>query len=152
MREAREAAQGTLRQTCKTASMVLAAAAERQRAERGQTQPAEDRQFTLAPVQASPRNLGEICPNGQILAPASFSLLDRARPVFSFSALRKRENGGCNEPAIIMAESTPPVRASKSPPARRAVTLRPAPVGRTPPSPRRAPPLPWKGRSTPCPI
>ncbi len=25
----------------------------------------------------------------------SFSLLDRARPVFSFSALRKRENGGC---------------------------------------------------------
>ena len=60
MREAREAAQGTLRQTCKTASMVLAAAAERQRAERGQTQPAEDRQFTLAPVQASPRTLGEI--------------------------------------------------------------------------------------------
>ena len=25
----------------------------------------------------------------------SFSLLDRARPVFSFSARRKRENGGC---------------------------------------------------------
>nr|WP_326174724.1 hypothetical protein [uncultured Oscillibacter sp.] len=35
----------------------------------------------------------------------SFSLLDRARPVFSFSSGRKRENGGCNAPAIIMAES-----------------------------------------------
>ena len=37
----------------------------------------------------------------------SFSLLDRARPVFSFSSGRKRENGGCKEPAIFMAESSP---------------------------------------------
>ena len=35
----------------------------------------------------------------------SFSLLDRARPVFSFSSGRKRENGGCKGPAIFMAES-----------------------------------------------
>ena len=41
-------------------------------------------------------------------ATASFSLLDRARPVFSFSPLRKRENGGCIEPAIFMAEIHPP--------------------------------------------
>ena len=37
----------------------------------------------------------------------SFSLLDRARPVFSFSSGRKRENGGCKGPAIFMAESSP---------------------------------------------
>ena len=42
------------------------------------------------------------------LSPASFSLLDRARPVFSFSVPRKRENGGCIEPAIFMAEIHPP--------------------------------------------
>ena len=53
----------------------------------------------------------------------SFSLLDRARPVFSFSALRKRENGGCNEPAIIMAEIPLPVRASKIPPSRQGFPL-----------------------------
>ena len=35
----------------------------------------------------------------------SFSLLDRARPVFSFSSGRKRENGGCKGPAIFMAVS-----------------------------------------------
>ena len=46
----------------------------------------------------------------------SFSLLDRARPVFSFSSGRKRENGGCNEPAIIMAEIPPARRASTIPP------------------------------------
>ena len=48
----------------------------------------------------------------------SFSLLDRARPVFSFPSGRKRENGGCNEPAIIMAESPPPARASTTLPLR----------------------------------
>ena len=72
MREAREETLGALRQRCKTASMVLAAAAERPCKVRCQTQPAEDRQFTLAPVQASPRTLGEICPHGQILAPRLF--------------------------------------------------------------------------------
>ena len=66
MREAREETLGALRQTCKTASMVLTTAAERQRAVRCQTQPAEDRQFTLALVQASPRTLGEFDPRGQI--------------------------------------------------------------------------------------
>ena len=36
-------------------------------------------------------------PNGRgRLRAASCSLLDRARPVFSFSARRKRENGGCS--------------------------------------------------------
>ena len=37
----------------------------------------------------------------------SFSLLDRARPVFSFSSGRKRENGGCKGPAIFMAVDFP---------------------------------------------
>ncbi len=37
----------------------------------------------------------------------SFSLLDRARPVFSFPSGRKRENGGCNEPASILADIHP---------------------------------------------
>ncbi len=41
----------------------------------------------------------------------SFSLLDRARPVFSFSSGRKRENGGCNGPAIAGRQSAPPARA-----------------------------------------
>jgi hypothetical protein len=38
----------------------------------------------------------------------SFSLLDRARPVFSFSSGRKRENGGCIAPAIAGCHSAPP--------------------------------------------
>ena len=38
----------------------------------------------------------------------SFSLLDRARPVFSFSSGRKRENGGCIAPAIAGIHSSPP--------------------------------------------
>ncbi len=42
----------------------------------------------------------------------SFSLLDRARPVFSFSSGRKRENGGCDAPAIIMAD--PPTHGTYS--------------------------------------
>ena len=46
----------------------------------------------------------------------SFSLLDRARPVFSFSSGRKRENGGCNEPAIIMAEILPARQGEQKPP------------------------------------
>ena len=46
----------------------------------------------------------------------SFSLLDRARPVFSFPSGRKRENGGCNEPAIIMAESPPARKGEYNPP------------------------------------
>ncbi len=57
------------------------------------------RSFSRAPV-ASPRT--------------SFSLLDRARPVFSFSSGRKRENGGCKGPAIFMAEIHPARRASSS--------------------------------------
>ena len=73
----------------------------------------------------------------------SFSLLDRARPVFSFSSGRKRENGGCKGPAIFMAEIPPPARASitpppagenaSKPPLRRA--LAPPPPGPPPPPP-----------------
>ena len=55
-----------MRQRSKTPSMALAAAAERPCKVRCQTQPAEDRQFTPAPVQANPRNLGEFDPRGQI--------------------------------------------------------------------------------------
>ncbi len=46
----------------------------------------------------------------------SFSLLDRARPVFSFSSGRKRENGGCNEPAIAGCHSPRPQGRVKAPP------------------------------------
>ena len=64
-----------------------------------------------------PPYFGRIWPSRPNSAPASFSLLDRARPVFSFSARRKRENGGCIAPAIIMAEiPPPPARASKTHP------------------------------------
>ena len=78
----------------------------------------------------------------------SFSLLDRARPVFSFSALRKRENGGCNEPAIIMAEFHPARQGEKKPSRPKGGHPRPAPVGRNPPSPARGrtpPPSPLPG-------
>ena len=56
-------------------------------------------------------------------AKKSFSLLDRARPVFSFSARRKRENGGCICPAIIMAKIPPPARAGKTSPSRKGFPL-----------------------------
>ena len=36
---------------------------------------------------------------------SSFSLFHRARRILSFSPERKRENGGCNAPASILAES-----------------------------------------------
>ncbi len=45
----------------------------------------------------------------------SFSLLDRARPVFSFSSGRKRENGGCIAPAIAGIQSSPPEGRVQSP-------------------------------------
>ena len=51
-----------------------------------------------APVQTSPRTLGEICPHGQILAQSLFSLLDRARPVFSFLRTRRKEKMGGASP------------------------------------------------------
>ena len=60
MREAREAALGTMRQSSKTPSEAVTDAAERPRAVRCQTQPVEGWQFTLALGQASPRILGEI--------------------------------------------------------------------------------------------
>ena len=40
---------------------------------RGQTQPVEDRQFTEAPIQTSPRTLGEFDPCGKILPQRLFS-------------------------------------------------------------------------------
>ena len=88
-------------------------------------------------------------PKASVSSKKSFSLLDRARPVFSFSALRKRENGGCNEPAIIMAEIHSARQGEKKPPpARRAVPLPSRPRGavfitilsqnmQNPPTPRR---------------
>ena len=45
----------------------------------------------------------------------SFSLLDRARPVFSFSSGRKRENGGCIAPAIAGIQSPRPKGENKPP-------------------------------------
>ena len=51
--------------------------------------------------------------------PTSFTLLDRARPVFSFSSGRKGENGGCIAPAIAGCQASPPARASKRPLPRR---------------------------------
>ena len=60
MREAREEALGALRQSSKTPSEAVADAAERFWAERGQPHPVEDRQFTLVPIQTSPRTLGTI--------------------------------------------------------------------------------------------
>ena len=108
MREAREETLGALRQRYKTASRAVTAAAERFWAERGQTQPVEGWQFTLAPVQASPRTLGEICPHGQILAPASLFSFGPCTARFLFSPqAEKKENGGCIAPAIIMAEILP---------------------------------------------
>ena len=67
---------------------------------------------------------------GKFSPPASFSLLDRARPVFSFSAPRKRENGGCSGPAIPMAEIPPRPQGQKNP---------------TPPEGRRSPVPPPRG-------
>ena len=58
---------------------------------------------------------------------ASFSLLDRARPVFSFSAPRKRENGGC------VAQPSPWLKSS----ARKGKKEFPRPKGGPHPRPRR---------------
>ena len=49
--------------------------------------------------------------------PTSFTLLDRARPVFSFSSGRKGENGGGKGPAIFMAEISPARKGEQSLPA-----------------------------------
>ena len=55
------------------------------------------------PPQKTNLTVQDVLPiEGQI---TSFSLLDRARPVFSFSSGRKRENGGCNAPAIADSQS-----------------------------------------------
>ena len=109
-----------LRQRCKTASEAVPTAAERFWEERGQTQPAEDRQFTLAPVQASPRTLGEFDPCGQIRPQRLFFLLDRARPAkvsreaargpsggFSLFGATEKRKWGVHCPAITMAEFSP---------------------------------------------
>ncbi len=64
----------------------------------------------------------------------SFSLLDRARPVFSFSSGRKRENGGCIAPAIAGIQSPPPEGPEKNPPPGRGED-KGAPYGILPPSP-----------------
>ena len=45
----------------------------------------------------------------------SFSLLDRARPVFSFSSGRKRENGGCIAPAIAGIQFRPARKGEYTP-------------------------------------
>ena len=47
----------------------------------------------------------------------SFSLFHRARRILSFSAGRKRENGGCKEPAIFMAETPAPTKGRNQGPA-----------------------------------
>ncbi len=92
-REAREEKLGALRQRCKTPSEAVPTAAERFWAVRGQTQPAEDRQFTKAPIQASPRTWANLTLAVKF-DPSAFSLLDRARPVFSFRRNRKEKMGG----------------------------------------------------------
>ena len=124
MREAREAAQGTLRQTCKTPSLAIANAAECPRKVRCQAHPAEDWQFKWAPVQTSPRILGEICPHGQILAPAPFLFWTVHGPFSLFGATEKRK-WGVHCPAIAMAEIHPARQGEQNPP---------RPKGGTPPS------------------
>ena len=120
MGEVREAAQGTLRQTCKTASLAVTTAAERQRAVRSQTQPAEDWQISGHRLRRSP-HLGEFDPRGQIPPQRLFSF-GPCTARFLFSAQPKRENGGCNEPAILMAalsfapESPSRLRGRPAPP------------------------------------
>ena len=137
MREAREETLGALRQTCKTASMVLTTAAERQRAVRCQTQPAEDRQFTLALVQASPRTLGEFDPRGQIPPQRLFSF-GPCTARFLFSAQPKRENGGCIAQPSSWLKSPPPARASSPPQGFTLTQLSPSRALATSPSTSRA--------------
>ena len=143
MREAREAAQGTLRQTCKTASLAVTTAAERQRAVRSQTQPAEDWQISGHRLRRSP-HLGEFDPRGQIPPQRLFSF-GPCTARFLFSAQPKRENGGALHQPSSWLKSPPPVRARKGRPCPKGVISRPAPVGRNPSSPARgrtSPPRP----------
>ena len=114
MREAREAAQGALRQRCKTASEAVTTAAEHQRAVRCQTQPAEDRQISGHRLRRPP-HLGEFDPCGQIPPQRLFSF-GPCTARFLFSAQPKRENGGCIAPAIIMAEILPARQGEQKPP------------------------------------
>ncbi len=68
------------------------------------------------------------CPSSPHRGVTSFSLLDRARPVFSFSSGRKRENGGCIAPAIAGIQSPPPARAT-TPPSQRETRKKRQPPG-----------------------
>ncbi len=54
--------------------------------------------------------------NAPASAKSAFSLLDRARPVFSFRRNRKEKMGGAICPAILMAESSPRPAGRKKPP------------------------------------
>ena len=62
-----------------------------------------------APARAEPRAgtclSQEVPGRALVTACSSFSLFHRARRILSFSADRKRENGGCDVPAGIPAES-----------------------------------------------
>ena len=109
-REAREEKQGALRQRSKTPSQAVANAAERPHKVRCQAYPAEDRQFKWALVQASPRNLGEFGPCGQIRPQRLFSF-GPCTARFLFSAQPKRENGGCIAQPSSWLKSPPPARA-----------------------------------------
>ena len=156
-----------MRQSSKTTSEALADAAERQRAVRCQTQPVEDWQFTLAPVQASPRILGEICRTGKFSPWRSLFSLDRARPVSLFSGkTEKREMGGAapDTPGPGVSSSRPrgadsegiqfppPARARKNPPAQPARGVKSR--GTTLLQPPKRPSRPVTGPSVPpyCPF
>ena len=64
------------------------------------------------PACTTPRT-GDIQKNGGTPCAPPFSLFHRARRILSF---RKRENGGCIEPAIFMAEILPRPKGGHPPP------------------------------------
>ena len=68
-----------------------------------------------APSEKTPA-FGRNLPERANSRPSGFSLLDRARPVFSFRRNRKEKMGGAMNQPSSWLNSTPPVRASKSPP------------------------------------
>ena len=115
-REAREEKQGALRQTCKTTSQEVPAAAERFWAVRGQTQPAEDRQNLWASVQTSPRTLGEFGPRGQIPPQRLFLFWTVHGPFSLFLRAEKEKMGGASAQPSSWQKSPRPQGRAKPPP------------------------------------
>ncbi len=120
MREARAEGLGALRQSSKTASKALANAGTHLREIQSQTHPVEDWQFTVAPIQDSPRIFGRNLTNVKFLPRRSLFSLDRARPVSLFSRKReKREMGGASPRHAGTACRSSRARGAKPPSPRR---------------------------------